>query len=193
MTAVTLLTPSEPAIQPAGDGVTVEISVVVRAAGTATEVARDLVERIRAVVGDASTAGPVPVGARLLLDGSAPEVRSTGGRSTRRLRVAADPDEATLVLRTGRRTALLCGHPLTLTRLEYDLLLHLVRHRHQVLTREQLMRDVWGHQVCLGGRTVDVHIRRNRQKLAGRGPVVTTVHGVGYRLDAPERVRLTTD
>ncbi|WBB65244.1 winged helix-turn-helix domain-containing protein [Micromonospora sp. WMMD812] len=97
------------------------------------------------------------------------------------------------MLRPSRRTALLDGVAVTMTRREYDLLLFLARHPYQALTRDQLLRDVWGYQACLGGRTVDVHVRRIRQKLAGRGPVITTVHGVGYRLDAPERMRLTTD
>ncbi|WP_435828460.1 winged helix-turn-helix domain-containing protein [Micromonospora purpureochromogenes] len=79
------------------------------------------------------------------------------------------------------------------TRREYDLLLHLARHPHQVLTRGQLLREVWGYEAYQGARTVDVHVRRVRQKLAGRGPVITTVRGVGYRLDADDRLRVTTD
>lgn len=80
-----------------------------------------------------------------------------------------------------------------MTRLEYDLLLFLARHPHQVLTRGQLLSEVWGYEDLCGARTVDVHVRRIRQKLAGHGPIITTVRGVGYRLDAVERLRVMAD
>jgi DNA-binding response OmpR family regulator len=50
-----------------------------------------------------------------------------------------------------------------------------------VFTREQLLEQVWGHSFA-GRRTIDVHIRRLRMRLDLDRPVITTVHGVGYRL-----------
>ncbi|WP_422769393.1 winged helix-turn-helix domain-containing protein [Plantactinospora sp. WMMC1484] len=78
------------------------------------------------------------------------------------------------------RTVLLGGEPLPLTRLEYDLLTHLVAHPRRVFTRLQLLTAVWGYEHT-GVRTVDVHIRRLRGKV-GDVPLITTVYGVGYRL-----------
>ncbi|GIG87429.1 hypothetical protein Pen02_23650 [Plantactinospora endophytica] len=78
------------------------------------------------------------------------------------------------------RSVLLGGDPLPLTRLEFDLLMHLVAHPRRVFTRLQLLTAVWGYEHT-GVRTVDVHIRRLRGKV-GDVPLITTVYGVGYRL-----------
>lgn len=70
------------------------------------------------------------------------------------------------------------GEEIHLTPTEFDLLVFLGRRPGQVLTREQLLTEVWGYRDGSGARTVDSHIRALRQKL---GPdVVRTVHGVGY-------------
>jgi DNA-binding response OmpR family regulator len=69
-----------------------------------------------------------------------------------------------------------------LTRKEFDLLVELVRQRGRVLTRERLLETVWGYDFPGETRTVDVHVRRLRQKLGE--PVdarLETVVGVGYR------------
>jgi two-component system phosphate regulon response regulator PhoB len=59
-----------------------------------------------------------------------------------------------------------------------------MRHPGAVLTRERLLRGVWGHEF-VGPRTVDVHVRRVRAKLedAGHPNLIRTVHGVGYAFD----------
>jgi DNA-binding response OmpR family regulator len=93
-----------------------------------------------------------------------------------------------LMLLADRRVALLAGEPVHLTRLEYDLLLYLADNAGRVLTRGQLLRQVWGYPIAGGGRTVDVHIRRLRAKLGGRGPEISTVRGIGYRMDRLNRV-----
>jgi Transcriptional regulatory protein, C terminal len=73
------------------------------------------------------------------------------------------------------------GVPVTLSRLEYDLLLFLAEHPRQVFTRAQLLQQVWD-DTHTGERTVDVHVSRLRTKLGEEPPFVTTVYGVGYRL-----------
>jgi hypothetical protein len=106
--------------------------------------------------------------------------------------VSPQPPEASvsaaLRIYPARRVALLDGEPLSLTRREFDLLQFLSEHAGRVFDRPQLLRLVWGHQVICGERTVDVHIRRLRAKVEQTGPLISTVRGVGYRLDAPERV-----
>jgi len=84
-----------------------------------------------------------------------------------------------------RRRAWFRGQPLELRPREYDLLHFLARHRGQVFTREALLSHVWGHESYIDQRTVDVHVRRLRKKLATVAPdtqVILTEWGVGYRL-----------
>jgi len=93
-----------------------------------------------------------------------------------------------LRIHPGRFVAELNGEPLPLTRREYGLLLFLADHPGRVYTRPQLLRAVWEQELVSGVRTVDVHVRRIRAKLGDAGPVIGTVHGVGYRLDRADRV-----
>ncbi len=73
------------------------------------------------------------------------------------------------------------GEPVHLTPTEFDLLTCLVGHGGAVLTRQQLLAQVWGYGGGSGARTVDSHVQALRRKL---GPeLVRTVHGVGYAID----------
>jgi two-component system response regulator ResD len=84
-----------------------------------------------------------------------------------------------------RHEAWFRGQSLDLRPKEYDLLYFLAQHRGQVFSRESLLSHVWGHESYIGKRTVDVHVRRLRSKLAAVDPdaqVVLTEWGVGYRL-----------
>ena len=77
------------------------------------------------------------------------------------------------------------GAPVVLTRKEFDLLADLMRNRGRVLTRERLLERVWGYDYPGETRTVDVHVRRLRQKLGPRAEArIETVVGVGYRYRA---------
>jgi DNA-binding CsgD family transcriptional regulator len=69
-----------------------------------------------------------------------------------------------------------------LTRREFDLLAYLAAHENQVLTRTQLLAGAWGH-LEVGHRSVDVHVRRLRAKIGADLRLVSTIRGVGYRLD----------
>ncbi|EAG9553870.1 response regulator transcription factor, partial [Listeria monocytogenes] len=71
-----------------------------------------------------------------------------------------------------------------LTPKEFDLLYFLMQHPRQVFSREQLLEQVWGYQFYGDERTVDVHIKRLRQKIATETkPFLHTVWGVGYKFD----------
>lgn len=74
------------------------------------------------------------------------------------------------------------SQPITLARKEFDLLSFLARHPNTVLTRERLLSAVWGDDVLVVDRTVDVHISRIREKIHPYGSYIETVKGVGYRL-----------
>jgi DNA-binding response OmpR family regulator len=73
------------------------------------------------------------------------------------------------------------GAEVRLTRKEFALLSALARRPGKVATRNQLLDDVWGQQYYGDTRTLDVHIRRLRQKLGPCGECIETVVGVGYR------------
>jgi len=68
-----------------------------------------------------------------------------------------------------------------LTHKEFTLLTALAKKRGRVITRQQLLDQVWGYSYYGDARTLDVHIRRLRQKLGGCGDCIETVVGVGYR------------
>ena len=73
------------------------------------------------------------------------------------------------------------GHAVTLTRKEFALLEYLIRNSGRVATRQQLLDNIWGYSYFGDTRTLDVHIRRLRQKLDQCGRSIETVVGVGYR------------
>lgn len=76
---------------------------------------------------------------------------------------------------------------LDLTPIEFDLLHALARHRGHVLSREQLIEQVWGYDYYGDERIVDVHIGRLRKKLTGASDAaehIATARGVGYRFEA---------
>lgn len=73
------------------------------------------------------------------------------------------------------------GEVVTLTLKEFELLERLMRNQNIVLTRDQLLEDIWGYDFDGETRTVDVHVRTLRQKLGAGGDMIQTVRGVGYR------------
>jgi DNA-binding response OmpR family regulator len=94
-----------------------------------------------------------------------------------------------LVLDPQGRTAALDGTPLQLSRLEFDLLAYLMERAGKVVTRRQLLTDVWPAE-SRSMETVDVHVTWLRRKLGERAAqprYLHTVRGVGIRLSAPEQ------
>jgi len=117
--------------------------------------ADDLVARIRAVLQRAAPIEPPTV---LHIDGML-------------------IDTATLLVQQG-------GHPVRLSSTEFRLLLELARHPHRVVTRADLLRDVWGYEYLGDSRLVDMAVARLRDKLSRSGPArdpIEPVPGVGYR------------
>lgn len=79
------------------------------------------------------------------------------------------------------------GRQVTLTLKEFELLCMLLKNRNMVLTRDQLLNQIWGYSFDGENRTVDVHIRTLRQKLGPAGDVIETVRGVGYKIGGDDR------
>jgi DNA-binding response OmpR family regulator len=91
-----------------------------------------------------------------------------------------------LTIDRARHSVAFANKPITLTATEFNLLHHLASNPGIVLSREHLLRSVWGYSHDGYQRTVDSHITRVRRKLesAGAAPsLIATVHGVGYRFE----------
>ena len=105
----------------------------------------------------------------------------------RRLQLGGGPEAMALAFRrlrldAGRRQVWVDDKPVALTTIEFDLLKTLAEHPGLVLSREQLLERVWGHDFYGEDRVVDVHIGHIRQKLGHDGFIIT-VRGVGYRFE----------
>jgi len=72
-----------------------------------------------------------------------------------------------------------------LTATEFDLLAYLMARPGRILSREQLLSEVWGYSAVVGTRTVDVHVAQVRGKLGDASPI-RTVRGVGYGAEEPD-------
>jgi DNA-binding response OmpR family regulator len=127
---------------------------------------RELMARIHAVTRrrrPATTAAPPPAGG---------QGRRPAGRRVRRGDVVIDVD---------RRVVEVSGHPVALTRKEFDLLALLARQPGVVFRREQILSEVWETRWRGGARTLEVHVASVRAK-TGSTTIIETVRGVGYRL-----------
>jgi len=89
-------------------------------------------------------------------------------------------DDGRLVIDFSDVRVMCAGTNIKLTNKEFTLLSVLARSR-RVVTRQQLLDQVWGYSYYGDARTLDVHIRRLRQKLENCGDCIETVVGVGYR------------
>ena len=105
------------------------------------------------------------------------------------LRRAMQPDHprthyayGDLSLDAERHEVILKGNEIPLTAKEFGLLQQLLQNRGRVLTREALLDRVWGYEADVTTRTVDVHIRRLREKIPLLEDAIITVKSLGYKL-----------
>ncbi len=113
-------------------------------------------------------------------------------RRHRRNQVERFADSGPLVLgelefRIDRYEVRAAGRPVELTKREYELLLLLAQSDGRVLPREEIYQRVWGYAMARGDRSVDVFVRKVRNKLASASPGWRYLHthfGIGYRFDA---------
>jgi two-component system phosphate regulon response regulator PhoB len=99
----------------------------------------------------------------------------TSEESSEQVRIGA------LVIDVPRHAVRVQNKPIDLTATEFKLLTMLAQRRGRVLSREQLLRDVWEYDTTIDSRTVDTHMRRLREKLGLAAKYLDTVRGVGYR------------
>lgn len=94
-------------------------------------------------------------------------------------RVEVDDDH--LVVDAERHTATLNGEDILLPRKEFQLLSLLHSQPGRLFSREEIYRSVWGNEVVVGDRTIDVHVRKLRRKIGERH--ILTVKGMGYKFE----------
>jgi DNA-binding response OmpR family regulator len=115
-------------------------------------------------------------------------VARVGALLRRTRRVPADDDRtlryASLAIDADRHVVTDNGREVRLTAKEFLLLCYFLEHRGRVLSRDLLLSDVWGYQYTGGTRTVDVHVRRLREKLPVLAHAIETVKQFGYKLKA---------
>lgn len=75
------------------------------------------------------------------------------------------------------------GREVALSPKEYTLLVILMQNESKVISREQLLNQVWGYDYYGGLRTVDTHINRLRMKIMSKGECITTIRGFGYKFE----------
>lgn len=89
-----------------------------------------------------------------------------------------------LTIHLERREVIVRGEKVKFRPKEFDLLAHLAKSPGNVHTREQLLEQVWGYDYVGDARTVDVHVKKVRQKLCGfESDYIETVWGVGYKFE----------
>lgn len=97
-----------------------------------------------------------------------------------------------LEIQPDTRRVIVAETSIELTPREFDLLYYLAQNPRHVFTREELLKAVWGYDFFGDQRTVDVHIRRLREKLKLLSHYVTTVWGVGYQFTPPSNREMIT-
>lgn len=129
---------------------------------------RELMARIHAVTRRRRSPGPVTEAATVSPPPRERRVHCAGGD---------------VVVDVGSRTVEVRGHPVALTRKEFDLVALLAREPGVVFRREQILSEVWETRWRGGARTLEVHVASVRSK-TGAATIIETVRGVGYRLGA---------
>ena len=106
-------------------------------------------------------------------------------RADRSLKPATQLQYGPISINLERHEVRVASEDVRLTAKEFLLLQYLLEHRGRVLSRDRLLTDVWGYQYTGGTRTVDVHVRRLREKIPLLTTALSTVKQFGYKLDDP--------
>ena len=109
-------------------------------------------------------------------------------RTERASRPASQLQYGPIAINLDRHEVRVATTDVKLTAKEFLLLQYLLEHRGRVLSRDRLLTDVWGYQYTGGTRTVDVHVRRLREKIPLLVSALSTVKQFGYKLDDPPPV-----
>lgn len=120
-----------------------------------------------------SEAGPAASSLAIVEPASPPAGKDVQHERLAYCGIEVDPDRLDVTLN---------GRPVAVTLKEVLLLRYLIRHRGEMLTRDRLLRDVWGHEQLGRSRTLDVHVCRLRRKLPPLADSLATIGHFGYTL-----------
>lgn len=145
---------------------------------------RELLARVRAIL--RRVGNPVPAGTaqRNVVVASAADPSVVPPGVTASSTGAALIQHSELIIDPSGRTVTVEGHPVDLTRREFDLLSMLASNPGRAFSRAYLLERIWGDEIEVFDRTVDSHVVRLRKKLGPAGQRIGTVWGVGYRFAA---------
>lgn len=106
----------------------------------------------------------------------------------KRFKTAATEQKETLAFKdleinTKNKEAFIKGRPVNLTKTEFEILQKLAKNPNRIFSRQEIIESVWGNNVFVTERTVDVHITRLRKKLEEYGNVISNRLGYGYKFD----------
>ena len=122
-----------------------------------------------------------PIKPRVLVSRIKALLRRKGGASNK---AEATSDES-LVIDRDRYMVIKNGEPIHFPRKEFELLALLASKPEKVFDRDVILEKVWGAGIVVGDRTIDVHIRKLREKIGGE--YIKTVKGVGYKFILPKK------
>ncbi|MGV6860368.1 MAG: response regulator transcription factor [Putridiphycobacter sp.] len=117
-----------------------------------------------------------PIKPRLLVT----RVKTLLKRTANKTKTEKNSEVDGIVIDKSKYVVVVNGEKLHFPKKEFELLELLASRPEHVFTREEIMNDVWGHDAIVGDRTIDVHIRKLREKLGGN--YIRTIKGVGYKL-----------
>jgi DNA-binding response OmpR family regulator len=89
------------------------------------------------------------------------------------------------ILDVSQRQLVLDGRRIDLTKLEFEVMSYLYQRKGEVVTRSEILRDVWGYDDAGGSNVIEANVRSLRRKLGDRATSIETVRGLGYRFQAP--------
>jgi two-component system alkaline phosphatase synthesis response regulator PhoP len=117
-------------------------------------------------------------------------IKSALRKKSEKSKEAVSEDEilvhGTIEIHRAHHRVSVAGREVFFPKKEFEVLTYLIRHAGRVVTREALLSSIWGADVFVVDRTIDVHIRKIREKLGKCASYIDTIKGVGYRLHEPE-------
>ena len=120
-----------------------------------------------------------PIKPKVLLSRLKALLRRAGGESSSNSEHSLD--QGKLVIDKEKYQVIFNGNVLDLPRKEFELISLLSSKPGKVFPRDEIMDSIWGNDVVVGGRTIDVHIRKIREKIGDKS--IKTIKGVGYKFD----------
>jgi two-component system, OmpR family, alkaline phosphatase synthesis response regulator PhoP len=105
------------------------------------------------------------------------KIESAAGDGSQNREIKIGP----LEINREKYTVLINGEPLILPKKEFEILSYLASNPGKVFDRDKILGDVWGSDIFVVERTIDVHVRKIREKLGEYSDLIETIKGVGYR------------